>query len=304
MKTLRFKYLLPAFPALFLLAGCDKPTPKTVQDVKVVESTQPIKTKTLTSISKTPFDAALEKAAQGDKASEALVGYFYLEGQDVERDPVKGLEILNKEAELKNHNAYAILWTIYLQGNLVEANPKIAFKWLKKLYEETNVKEPNLFIFSRISYAFAHANGVGTPIDDKKADAFFKEALSQDFSASWFNQNASYFMTYDNTIHPTKALRLLVMANASTPTDLMTPVLTKEIEKTLPTDPKLLKQDLDKIKNQEILNPSTSLMAMSWFFLNPQTLFHISSFNTTECIAQPEENKESLPKGLATLPTS
>lgn len=288
MTKIRIKYILPAIPALFIFTGCSREEPKSAQDLKIVNNTTlPNKTKTINSISKTAFDIALEKATHGDKASAAMVGYYYLEGQDVERDPIKGLEILNKEAEAKNHNAYAFLWMAYLQGNLIEANPKIAFKWLKKLYEETNEKEPNLFIFSRVSYAFAYGNGVGVTSDQKKAEQYFKEALSQDFSATWFNQNASFYMTYDDKIHPTKALRLLVLANSCSPTDIMTPALTKEIEKTLPTNPLLLKQDLDKINNQEILNPNTSLMAMSWFFLNPTALTRVQSLSTTECIAQP-----------------
>lgn len=283
-KTIQTKFMLSLLPALLVISGCGKQEDKASQDLKVFNSPATTKTKNILSFEKTRFDIAKEKADHGDKTSAALIGYFYLDGTDVERDPVKGLEILNKQAEEKNHTAYAILWSIYLQGDLVEANPKIAMKWLKKLVDEVSDKEQNLYIFSRISYAFAYGNGVGVPVDEKKAEQYFKEALSQEYSATWFNHNASYYMTYDNKLHPTKALKLLTLANACSPNDIMTPVLTKDIEKNLPSDPARLKETLEKVNNKDILNPNTSLMAMSWFFLNPVALTQIENSNVTECV--------------------
>jgi len=81
-----------------------------------------------------------EEAIKRDNVlAQGLLGFFYLSGKGVERDTVKGVELITKAAERGNNFAQFQLGMIYQGGHSgIETNLLQAKRWLAKAAEQGN----------------------------------------------------------------------------------------------------------------------------------------------------------------------
>lgn len=77
-----------------------------------------------------------QKAEEGDSEAMNYLGYLLISGEEgVEKDVAEGLEWLARAAKAGDVKAASNLGWLYLQGEVVDRNPELAAKWLDQAAE-------------------------------------------------------------------------------------------------------------------------------------------------------------------------
>ena len=126
-------------------------------------------------------------ACDTDGLAESQLGYMYLTGDGVKKDPILGEQYLLKAIALGNSTACNNLAYLYFSGDGVERNYEKALKY----YEKTVAMDDDYAkCWLRIGYQYEQ--GLGTPRDLNKAFECYKKAADADIPDGYNNLGACY----------------------------------------------------------------------------------------------------------------
>lgn len=138
----------------------------------------------------------VELAELGNAAAQNLLGYCYLEGDGVKKDPDKAFFWLNKAAEQDNLKALNSIGSCYEYGIGVDADPFQAYSFYKKAALRGM---PNAFV----NVAQCYFNGLGTKKDLLKSRAWFEKGAEYGYRVAQTNAGYLYIMeeNYDKAFY-------------------------------------------------------------------------------------------------------
>ena len=138
----------------------------------------------------------VELAESGNAAAQNLLGYCYLEGDGVNKDPDKAFYWLSKAAEQNNLKALNTIGMCYENGIGVDPDPFQAFSFYKKA---ALGGMPNAFV----NVAQCYFNGVGTAEDPLKARAWFEKGAEFGYRVAQTNVGLLYILeeNYDKAFY-------------------------------------------------------------------------------------------------------
>jgi TPR repeat protein len=111
----------------------------------------------------------LEKARQGDPASQYTVARAYYLGEGVPRDYAKAAEWFRKAAERGDAKAQRLLATMLVQGQGVPADAAAAFAWFQKAAAQGD-------IIASANLGWMHFKGIGTAQSTTEAIRHYRVA--------------------------------------------------------------------------------------------------------------------------------
>jgi TPR repeat protein len=112
-------------------------------------------------------------ADQGDPQAQEYMGWAYLNGRGVGKDPVEAVKWYRKAAEQDNTDVQNFLGWMYANGQDVPRDDAEADKWYRKAAEAGNR-------WAQHSLALQYLTGSGVPKDDREALKLFRKAADQD----------------------------------------------------------------------------------------------------------------------------
>lgn len=146
-------------------------------------------------------------ACDTDGLAESQLGYMYLTGDGVKKDPILGEQYLLKAIALGNSTACNNLAYLYFSGDGVERNYEKALKY----YEQTVAMDDDYAkCWIRIGYQYEH--GLGTPKDTKKAFECYQKAAEAGIADGFNNLGACYMDGRGCEKDETKALKYYHLA--------------------------------------------------------------------------------------------
>lgn len=129
----------------------------------------------------------LQLALNTDGMAESQLGYMYITGDGVKKDPILGEQYLLKAIDLGNASACNNLAYLYFSGDGVERNYEKALKYYEKAVA---MNDDYAKCWLRIGYQYEQ--GLGTPRDLKKAFECYKKAADADIPDGYNNLGACY----------------------------------------------------------------------------------------------------------------
>jgi TPR repeat protein len=112
-------------------------------------------------------------ADQGNPQAQEYMGWAYLNGRGVVKDPVEAVKWYRKAAEQDNTDVQNFLGWMYANGQDVPRDHVEADKWYRKAAEAGNR-------WAQHSLALQYLTGSGVPRDDREALKLFRKAADQD----------------------------------------------------------------------------------------------------------------------------
>ena len=129
----------------------------------------------------------LRMTCDTDGMAESQLGYMYITGDGVNKDPILGEQFLLKAIKLGNSSACNNLAYMYFSGDGVERNYEKALKY----YEQTVAMDED-FAKCWLRIGYQYEQGLGTPRDLKKTFECYKKAADADIPDGYNNLGACY----------------------------------------------------------------------------------------------------------------
>ncbi|KAI9317337.1 kinase-like domain-containing protein [Zopfochytrium polystomum] len=122
-------------------------------------------------------DSFRKAAMQGDAQSQNELGWLYLQGQGIYKDPTQAAFWFQKSAEQRNALAQNNLGMLYQQGNGVPKNLTEAAHWLTKAASQG-------FAVSQYNLGLLYRDGTGVSKDPSEAARWFRQAADNGYSSA------------------------------------------------------------------------------------------------------------------------
>ena len=116
-----------------------------------------------------------QKAEQGDANAQCYLGYCYLNGKDVEKDPREAVKWFRKSAEQGLKEAQGYLGYCYFKGDGVEKDLREAVKWYRKSAEQGDALAQ--FVLPLMKRIWMFQNGVPRLMKRWKLPASFRSGF-------------------------------------------------------------------------------------------------------------------------------
>ncbi len=118
-------------------------------------------------------DAAYIAAAQkGDVGAQFKLGLMYIEGDEIARNPSKGLEWLRRAAEQEHLDSQLKLGDLLYKGVLLDKDYAESAKWYQKAAKQGHPGAQYIL-------ANMYKKGLGLDKDKRKAEKWYREAANQ-----------------------------------------------------------------------------------------------------------------------------
>ncbi|MBL8480832.1 MAG: SEL1-like repeat protein [Rhodocyclaceae bacterium] len=124
-------------------------------------------------------------ARQGHPAAQAMLGFFYAEGQGVPKSEIEAVRWYKLAADSGNVMAQNNLGKMYEQGRGVTASMQDALYWYHKAADQGNAPTQN-------NLGYMYANGRGVTRDEQEGVRWYQKAAEQDFAPAQANLGMMY----------------------------------------------------------------------------------------------------------------
>ncbi|MBL8472304.1 MAG: sel1 repeat family protein [Rhodocyclaceae bacterium] len=152
--------------------------------------------------------ALFENAAkQGHPAAQAMLGFFYAEGQGVPKSDNEAIRWYKLAAESGNVMAQNNLGKMYEQGRGVTASMQDAIYWYRKAADQGNAPTQN-------NLGYMYSNGRGVLRDEQEGLRWYMRAAEQDFAPAQANLGLMYLEGRGTPRDEAEGLRWLRLAAA------------------------------------------------------------------------------------------